>query len=508
NPPPLNTGGYQTPTSYAGAPAPSHSPLPPSQLYGAPPPNCSHYSAPQAPVPFGYGAPPSTGYNQAPPQNAPYQQAAGQFSHPAPQQPYGSQTTQPGFSSPAPPSFGHQQQGGAFIPRTYLGVPVHPSDNPLFPASEMMGPQVVVDGYDPGLMAREVEVIRKATKGFGTDQTSIINVLTSMPPLRLAPFAFAYRQRTQRELLLTLEKSLTGHLEDVCMSLARGMRTRYAILRMSGFAFKFADLLLCEGPLNADAHWVEKAISGLGTNEALLTDLVIGRPPSSLALLRAHFTKRKGRTFNPYILDDLSLKTKTCFEIALNAVWSDLPDQGHGPETSAGFGMAYGANPPFVNEGLVQSDMRDMDAAIKLRSLALGSVDPVLVARIVFCRSPVHLNRLQQVYLHTRRTSLTHDVKRGVSGHLQKALLYALEGGKRDTNGCWRDAKMLNATMVGAGTRDVLLVVRLLRAHWDKARFAQIQTAYMTKYGITLKENVRRETSGHYREALLALFNV
>ena len=31
---------------------------------------------------------------------------------------------------------------------------------------------------------------------------------------------------------------------------------------------------------------------------------------------------------------------------------------------------------------------------------------------------------------------MTRDVKKGVSGHLRAALLYALEGGKKDTNGC------------------------------------------------------------------------
>lgn len=57
-------------------------------------------------------------------------------------------------------------------------------------------------------------------------------------------------------------------------------------------------------------------------------------------------------------------------------------------------------------------------------------------ASIFFARSPVHLNRLQQLYLLNRKAPLTRHVKANVQGHLCKALLYALEGGKKDVTGC------------------------------------------------------------------------
>ncbi|KAL8290063.1 hypothetical protein RQP46_003002 [Phenoliferia psychrophenolica] len=319
-------------------------------------------------------------------------------------------------------------------------------------------------------------MIRKSTKGLGTKESPLIKVITSIPAVRIPPVTAAYRVAHQKDLLALLKSELSGHLEEVLMSRMRG-------------------------PLGADAHWVDKAIAGLGTNEALITDLIIGRQPSSLSLLRAHFTRSKGKPFNSFILDDLSLKTRTCFEIALNAAWSDLPDLGNGPETFAGYG--FGTAQSFPNEPLVQSDMRDLERAMKPG----GGVEPIQLATIIFGRSPVHLNRLQQVYLQHRRSPMTRDVKKGVSGHLRNAFLYALEGGKKDVNGCWRDAKMLHKTMEGAGTKDLLLIVRLLRAHWDKARFANIQAAYYAHYGVQLREDVRKDTSGHYREALLALFN-
>ena len=48
---------------------------------------------------------------------------------------------------------------------------------------------------------------------------------------------------------------------------------------------------------------------------------------------------------------------------------------------------------------------------------------------------------------------------------------------------------------------------RLVRAHWDQQRFRQIQTAYQTKYGKTLASAVMKETSGDYRDGLMALIS-
>lgn len=97
---------------------------------------------------------------------------------------------------------------------------------------------------------------------------------------------------------------------------------------------------------------------------------------------------------------------------------------------------------------------------------------------IVFARSPLHLHHLQIEYLKARKIPLTRQVKRHITGHLRDALLYALEGGKKDTTGCCefffssrdqgrraeadagRDAKMLEKTMSGAGTKDDLLIIR------------------------------------------------
>lgn len=66
------------------------------------------------------------------------------------------------------------------------------------------------------------------------------------------------------------------------------------------------------------------------------------------------------------------------------------------------------------------------------------------------------------MYLTTTRTPLTRKIKQHFTGHLQSALLYALEGAKKDTNGAWRDAKRIHDTMEGAGTDDKMLIIRFV----------------------------------------------
>ena len=43
---------------------------------------------------------------------------------------------------------------------------------------------------------------------------------------------------------------------------------------------------------------------------------------------------------------------------------------------------------------------------------------------------------------------------------MRSALLHIIKGAKRDGNGAWRDAKLLEQSMAGIGTKDFQLVYR------------------------------------------------
>ena len=88
-----------------------------------------------------------------------------------------------------------------------------------------------------------------------------------------------------------------------------------------------------------------------------------------------------------------------------------------------------------------------------------------------------------------------------------KSLLYILHGikPKRDGQGIWRDAKLLEKTMAGLGTRDAALIYRTLRASWNPQRFEAIKTAYKNRFGKTLEHRIKGETSGGYKEVMIMI---
>ena len=67
------------------------------------------------------------------------------------------------------------------------------------------------------------------------------------------------------------------------------------------------------------------------------------------------------------------------------------------------------------------------------------------------------------------------------------------------------DADMLEATMAGAGTKDVALVRRLVMIHWSRDRMNQCKAAYRHFYKRDLADRIKGETSGDLERLLVAI---
>jgi annexin A7/11 len=64
-------------------------------------------------------------------------------------------------------------------------------------------------------------------------------------------------------------------------------------------------------------------------------------------------------------------------------------------------------------------------------------------------------------------------------------------------------AMLLEDAMAGAGTKDALLVARVVRHHWDRSAIANIKGAYQQRYHQSLASRIKGETSGDYEKFLL-----
>ncbi|KAF9068181.1 hypothetical protein BDP27DRAFT_1295500 [Rhodocollybia butyracea] len=186
-----------------------------------------------------------------------------------------------------------------------------------------------------------------------------------------------------------------------------------------------------------------------------------------------------------------------------------------GEKANQMFKMILSANPPPENAPVDSLQVEnDVAALYKACPGKQARVDEVAFFEIIINRSRTHLDALCKAY-RKKYQSLTKVIKSDdfPAGHIKQAMLFIINGAKSKhamEAGVWRDAKMLEASMVGFGTKDTQLVRRIVRYHWDAPRFEAIKLAYKTKYSkknepTSLEERVRGETSQNYGAALLAI---
>lgn len=245
--------------------------------------------------------------------------------------------------------------------------------------------------------------------------------------------------------------------------------------------FKMGLVGIAEGPLNYDVQLARRAVSGVGTHEDLVNELLLSRSNEELNLLKSAYLHRYHHGLEDDIRGDLSMKTKQMFTMVLA---SQRPSD-YAP----------------VDHHLVEADVRDLYKGGQGR---LGT-DEIIFCKILVNRSQPHLAALCIAYKNKHNTTLTKAIKKEFSGHMKDALLYIVEGAKRNDGGVWRDAKLLEKAMAGMGTKDERLVWRIVRGHWDRDRFNRVKMAYQQKYKKSLASRVKGETSGDYRKLMLAI---
>lgn len=311
----------------------------------------------------------------------------------------------------------------------------------------------------PGYNAQfDAERIRKATKGFGTDESTLINTLAPLDAFQIDVLARTYEQQTGRSLQKELEKELSGWVE-------------------------YTLVLLALGPLHGDLHLLHRACRGAGTHEDLLNEVLLCRTNEEIFLLKEGFKRVYNKDLIQTVRGELSMKTERMFNMALSGTRDESP---------------------YVNHQAVQQDVETLYRAGPGK---IGT-DEIAICGILLSRSDAHLQAIAQQFPQRHRVTLSHMIKSEFSGHMADALLYIAEKFEADGQGVNRDANMLERAMAGAGTKDERMIYRIVRAHWDRPRFGAIKNQFHSNYGRTLKRRVESETTGKYEKALVAIIDM
>ncbi|KAK8155928.1 hypothetical protein IWX90DRAFT_52944 [Phyllosticta citrichinensis] len=427
--------GYSQPSHPQHHHQPSY---PQQQAYNQPPPMQNQYPPPGYP-PQGYGAPPPPGQWGAPPPQG----------YPPPQQGYGAPPPgqypppQQGFGGPPPGQYGApppQQYGAPY------GAPVAPTPPSL--------------GYAPQLpfvdTTMHAEALRKAMKGFGTNEREVIRVLSKLDPVQMHSLRQTYNQRFMRDLLKDLEKETSGDFRNALLACARG-------------------------PLQQDCHVLYHAMRGAGTKESDLNDVLCNRVNADVHAIKAEYRRMYGRELENDLRGDLSAGTETLFLMLTG---------GRRQEDSA----------PVIPQQIEQA-ATDLQGAFGSGVVGLNK-NGTRACEILTSHNDAQLRAIDQTFLQRYRKSLLKEIDSRFSGHMKDALhLFVARALDRPKS----DAEMVEDAMAGAGTHDRHLIDRVVRCHWNRNYMAAVKQAYHARYNKDLIRRIQGETRGDYERMLVAM---
>jgi annexin A7/11 len=291
-------------------------------------------------------------------------------------------------------------------------------------------------------------------KGFGTDEATLIRILTKPDPLQMALLRNTYNQRHRRDLEKDIKSETSKYFRDTLVALV-------------------------QGPLMHDVHSVHDAIKGLGTKESVLNDVLIGRSNADMRAIKQAYQHTFRNTLEADVKGDLSMKTERLFEMIMSATRN---------EESA----------PVIPHEL-EHDCSELHRAMDGR---VGT-DQVTVCSILAKRSDGQIRAITHHWQQKYHSSLEKTIESEFSGHMKDALLLIVQ---RAADRAMSDAVQLEAAMSGPGTKDVLLVQRVVRVHWNHAHKDQVKKAYAFRFKRDLIQRVKGEIhfDKHYEGVLVS----
>ncbi|KAI9369653.1 hypothetical protein BJX61DRAFT_518672 [Aspergillus egyptiacus] len=458
-PPPQGYAAYPPQPPQFGAPPSSGSAVPPGSTAAYPPPQLAapHYpgqqqpQAPYQPSPYHQQYPPAHPQQQPSPQ-PPYGQAPWGSTPPPPRQ-YGTPPApHPAQYAPPPPHGQYPIPQGHYPPGPPPQPGLAPSPYGAFPgpggypppAAPVPAPPSL--GYDPDQRASgdaraEADTLRKAMKGWGTDEAAIINVLAKPDPLQMALIRHTYMEHIGRNLEKDLMSELSGDLETILVSLA-------------------------VGPLGQDIAHLKDALSGIGTDEVAINDVLIGRSNADLRAIKYGYVNKYSKALVDDIKSDLSGKTEKFFVMLLNAA---RPEPG-----------------TYFDPASVDKDVHELHLAMGAKS----GTDEIGVAAVFFAASDQKLQAIAKAFEAKYHTSLEKTIKDEFSGHLEKALLAFLARAKDPLK--FDVENLLSIVPAVGGKPDMKrLIYWVVRLHWNPPYLAQVKEALLQRTGSDFGRRIR-----------------
>ncbi|XP_075999667.1 annexin A11b [Genypterus blacodes] len=362
---------------------------------------------------------------------------------------------------------GYGAPGGG--PQGYQGGPAPGQPMPNYPAASPSGPgygggapstphtpaiskgfRGSIKDYPGADPLRDVEVLRKAMKGFGTDESAIIELLGSRSNKQRVPMVAAYKTTYGKDLSHDLKSELTGNFEHLVLAML-----------MSSAHFNASEL--------------RESIKGAGTDEACLIEILSSRTNAEIHEFSHIYKSEYGKSLE----DAISSDTSGHFRRLLVSLC-----QGNRDERET------------VDVSMAKQDAQKLYAAGENK---VGTDESQFNA-ILCARSKPHLRAVFQEYQQMCGRDIEKSICREMSGNVESGMVAVVK--------CIRNtpayfAERLHKAMKGAGTKDRTLIrIMVSRSEVD---MLDIRQAYLQAYGKSLYTDISGDTSGDYKKMLLKL---
>lgn len=294
----------------------------------------------------------------------------------------------------------------------------------------------------------DAEVLRKAMKGIGTDEDTILMLLAARSNDQRQEIKAAYKKAFGKDLVKDLRSELGGKLEDLILA-------------------------LMAPPTIYDANELHKAIKGVGTEDQVLIEILASRTCEEIQDIAKAYKKEHGGKLEKDIMGDTSGHYQKMMVILVQA------------------GREEG-----VDESRVEKDAKELFAAGEEK---FGTDEDKFI-NILGNRSTEHLRKVFEAYKKIAGCDIEESLKEECTGNLEALLLAVVKCAKSVPA---YFAESLRESMRRAGTDDETLIrIMVSRSEVD---MLDIRAAYKKKYGDSLYSSIQEDTDGDYQKALLYL---
>ena len=299
-------------------------------------------------------------------------------------------------------------------------------------------------------MSNDVETLRKAMEGFGTDEATLIKVVANRTNRQRQQIKAQYKATYGRDLVEDLKKETHGKLEDAFVAL-------------------FTD------PIEYDADALRGAMKGAGTNEDTLIEIISSRSPQQMAAVKAWYQKKYSR--------DLEADVKKETSGTLQKILITLL-QGRRSVNTA---------PNQAQCAAIAKEIFDAGEA------KLGT-DESVFNKYFGTLSPHELACVAQNYHKLTGHTILDAIDKEMHGDSKKAyrtIVYATLSPSEYF------ATRVNDAIKGFGTSDHLLMRVLITR--DEIDMPQIKQYYKQLYGKDMVTAIKNDISGDYQKLMVEL---